>query len=109
MRVRTITHNDLETSYGKKQAAKELVGCFEDVPSLAGFPENRGLASYAISTPFVVNVIGMITRKSPARNIALISVTSLDEPTVSRSSEKCPSWDFVRELHSAFSVEPSNE
>jgi hypothetical protein len=46
----------------------------EDVPSLAGFPENGGLALYEISTPFVVNVIGMITRELPAQNIAAISV-----------------------------------
>jgi hypothetical protein len=46
-----MPHSDLETSCGKKQAAKELVGCFEDVPSLGGFPENEGL-----------DVTGMITR-----------------------------------------------
>jgi hypothetical protein len=42
--------------------------------SLAGLPKNGGFASYEISTPFVVNVIGMITRELPAQNIAAISV-----------------------------------
>jgi hypothetical protein len=75
--------------------------------SLAGLPENGGFASYEISTPFVVNVIGMITRELPAQNIAAISVWMNRLYRAHR--EKCPSRDFVRELRSGFSVERSNE